>query len=193
MQKLIIDARINEYTARDPNPNVPFSPAEIGADAAACGEAGASIVHYHARDPETGAPSSDPELYQASARAIRAGCDALIMPTSGANTVPDLDARFSHIETMAKDPAAKADLVPLDMASLSLAIYREVVEAHPDRAIVLGGDSAGGGLALVLLAQITALGLPKPVLTIALSPLTDLTTSGASIRDDDATEVVLPA
>ncbi len=75
----------------------------------------------------------------------------------------------------------------------ALAIYREVVDAHPDRAIVLGGDSAGGGLALVLLSQITALGLPKPALTIALSPLTDLTTSGASVRDNDATEVVLPA
>lgn len=75
----------------------------------------------------------------------------------------------------------------------ALAIYREVVDAHPDRAIVLGGDSAGGGLALVLLSHITALGLPKPALTIALSPLTDLTTSGASVRDNDATEVVLPA
>ncbi|SMR81590.1 Acetyl esterase/lipase [Aliiroseovarius halocynthiae] len=75
----------------------------------------------------------------------------------------------------------------------ALAIYRDVIEAHPDRAIVLGGDSAGGGLALVLLSQIMALGLPKPLLTIALSPLTDLTTSGASIRDNDATEVVLPA
>ncbi|WP_424939187.1 alpha/beta hydrolase [Aliiroseovarius sp. S253] len=75
----------------------------------------------------------------------------------------------------------------------ALAIYREVLAAHPGRAIVLGGDSAGGGLALALLSQIVALGLPKPALTIALSPLTDLTTSGASIRENDATEVVLPA
>ncbi|MCK0141865.1 alpha/beta hydrolase [Aliiroseovarius sp. F20344] len=75
----------------------------------------------------------------------------------------------------------------------ALAIYQEVVAAHPDQAIIIGGDSAGGGLALALLAQIVALDLPKPALTIALSPLTDLTTSGASIRDNDKTEVVLPA
>lgn len=75
----------------------------------------------------------------------------------------------------------------------ALAIYNEVLAAHPGRAIIIGGDSAGGGLALVLLAQIVALDLPQPALTIALSPLTDLTTSGASIRDNDKTEVVLPA
>ncbi|MCK0126391.1 alpha/beta hydrolase [Gelidibacter sp. F2691] len=75
----------------------------------------------------------------------------------------------------------------------ALAIYEEVIAAHPDKTVIVGGDSAGGGLALALLAQIVALKLPKPALTIALSPLTDLTTSGASIRDNDKTEVVLPA
>ena len=75
----------------------------------------------------------------------------------------------------------------------ALAVYHDVIAAHPDRPIILGGDSAGGGLALVLLSQIVAHDLPKPALTIALSPLTDMTASGASIRDNDATEVVLPA
>lgn len=75
----------------------------------------------------------------------------------------------------------------------ALTVYQDVIAAYPKRPIILGGDSAGGGLVLVLLSQITALGLPKPVLTIALSPLTDLTTSGASILNNDATEVVLPA
>lgn len=125
LDKLIIDARMNEYTPREPNPNIPFSPEEIARDAAACREAGASIVHYHARDPETGAPSADPGLYAESARRIRQACDALIMPTLGANTVPDLDARFSHVEQMAKDDATRADLVPLDLASLSLAMWRQ--------------------------------------------------------------------
>ena len=68
-----------------------------------------------------------------------------------------------------------------------------MIAAHPDRPIILGGDSAGGGLALVLLSQIVAHDLPKPALTIALSPLTDMSASGASIRENDATEVVLPA
>ncbi len=129
MQKLIIDARLNEYTSRDPNPNVPFSPEEIARDAAACREAGASIVHYHAREPESGAISTEPALYAETARRIREACDALIMPTLGANTVPDLDERFSHIEFMAKEDATRADMVPLDLASLALAIWRPGQEA----------------------------------------------------------------
>ena len=109
--KLIIDARLNEYTFREPNPNIPYSPEEIAADAEACVAAGASIVHYHARDPETGAPSSDPGLYAETVRAIRARCDAIIMPTLGANTVTDLDERIGHIEAMAKDDATRADVL----------------------------------------------------------------------------------
>ena len=134
MEKLIIDARLNEYTMRDPNPNVPYSPAEIGADAAACREAGASIVHYHARDPESGAASNDTELYKAAAREIRSRCDAIIMPTLGASTVVELDDRIGHIEAMAEDDATRADLVPLDLASISLPIWPE----GADR--VLGDD-----------------------------------------------------
>lgn len=133
MDKLIIDARLNEYTFRQPNPNIPFSPEEIARDAAACREAGASIVHFHARDPETGAPSSDPALYAETARGIRAACDAIIMPTLGANTVLDLDERISHVEWMAKDDATRADLVPLDLASISLGMWRPGMQA-------VGGD-----------------------------------------------------
>ena len=133
MQKLIIDARLNEYTMRDANPHVPWSPAEIGEAAAACRDAGASVVHYHARDPETGAPSNDAALYAAAAREIRSRCDALVMPTLGANTVTDLDARIGHIEAMAKDDATRADLFPLDLASVTLAMWQE------------GADHVGGG------------------------------------------------
>ena len=123
--KLIIDVRLNEYTFREGNPHIPYSPEEIAKDAAACREAGASIVHYHAREPESGAPSSDPVLYARSARLIREACDAIIMPTLGANTVTDLDERIGHIEFMAKDDATRADLAPLDLASISLAIWRD--------------------------------------------------------------------
>jgi uncharacterized protein (DUF849 family) len=125
MDKLIIDARLNEYTGRDPNPNIPYSPAEIGRDAEACVQAGASIIHYHARDPETGAPSGDVALYAEAARQIRSRTDAMIMPTLGANTVTDLDARIGHLEEMAKDDETRADLAPLDLASLSLGIWKE--------------------------------------------------------------------
>ena len=67
---VIIEVRANEYTARTRNPNVPFSPQELAADAAACREAGAAVFHWHARDPGTGAPSSAVDLYAETARRV---------------------------------------------------------------------------------------------------------------------------
>ncbi len=57
--------------------------------------------------------------------------------------------------------------------------------------IVLGGDSAGGGLALALLAHLCAQDL-HPAGLFALSPWTDLSMTGASLRDNAAADPVLP-
>ncbi|NHX27833.1 alpha/beta hydrolase, partial [Escherichia coli] len=58
--------------------------------------------------------------------------------------------------------------------------------------IILGGDSAGGGLALALLAEICRAGMPQPLMSFAFSPLTDLTMTSASLRDNARREVMLP-
>ncbi len=58
--------------------------------------------------------------------------------------------------------------------------------------IVLGGDSAGGGLALSLLADLCATGT-TPAGCIAISPWTDLTGSGPSLHENAARDVMLPA
>jgi uncharacterized protein (DUF849 family) len=123
MDEVVIEVRVNEYTMRDRNPHVPWSPEEIAADAAACVEAGASIIHYHARDPVTGAPSTDVGLYAATARAIRERCGAVIMPTLGAGTLPDPADRVRHIVELAGDPAARADLAPIDLGTFNLDPY----------------------------------------------------------------------
>jgi epsilon-lactone hydrolase len=64
------------------------------------------------------------------------------------------------------------------------ACYRGLV-ALGFRAIALSGDSAGGNLALVLLALLTsrsASGGMLPTAAVALSPVTDLTLGGSSIE-----------
>ena len=48
-------------------------------------------------------------------------------------------------------------------------------------------------MALALLAEILRLGLPAPLGVFALSPLTDLRFTAPSLRDNAASEVVLPA
>ncbi len=58
--------------------------------------------------------------------------------------------------------------------------------------IVIGGDSAGGGLVLALLARLIQAGADLPAAVFALSPLTDLTLSGASLRVNARCDVMLP-
>lgn len=73
----------------------------------------------------------------------------------------------------------------------ALTAYR-ALGGHPG-GVVLGGDSAGGGLELALLGEITRLGLAQPLGCFAFSPLTDLTFSGASLVQNAKADVVLPA
>lgn len=74
----------------------------------------------------------------------------------------------------------------------ALAAYTHALETHRGDQIVLGGDSAGGGLALALLHEICTRGLPQPAMTFALSPWTNLADTFPEHRPTNATEVILP-
>ena len=64
-------------------------------------------------------------------------------------------------------------------------------EGVPADRIVLGGDSAGGGLALALLSQVLAEG-ERPAGLFGLSPWTDLTLSGQSLEENAKLDAILP-
>lgn len=57
--------------------------------------------------------------------------------------------------------------------------------------VVIGGDSAGGGLALALLSKLCRRGTP-PRAAFAFSPWTDLALTGDSIRENADADVMLP-
>ena len=57
--------------------------------------------------------------------------------------------------------------------------------------LFIGGDSAGGNLTLSLLAWIRDSKLRAPEAAVALSPLTDCTFTGPSLRENEATDVML--
>jgi len=124
MQKLIIEARINEYMLRDEgNEHVPYTPAEIAADALACREAGASIVHFHARKPD-GAPEHDPTVYADTVRLIRKTTDILVHPTLGFVTLDaSAEERLAHIVRMAADPEGAPHFAPMDTGSVNVDRY----------------------------------------------------------------------
>lgn len=58
--------------------------------------------------------------------------------------------------------------------------------------IVLGGDSAGGGLALALLGYLCANDLPRPAGLFTFSPFTDLTYQSPSLAENAARDILLP-
>jgi len=70
-------------------------------------------------------------------------------------------------------PAATDDL---------LTAYRALLETTPNNRVVVGGESAGGGLAVWLVAAIRDAGLPLPRSVMVFSPAADLTVSGGTIR-----------
>jgi acetyl esterase/lipase len=64
----------------------------------------------------------------------------------------------------------------------AVAAYRGLIAAGADPAhVAVGGDSAGGGLALALLIALRDAGDPLPACATLLSPWTDLELSGATM------------
>ena len=73
------------------------------------------------------------------------------------------------------------------------AVWQALLDrGYPADRIVIGGDSAGGGLALSLLSRICAGGGPRPAGLFAMSAWTDLTLSGASLQDNAGRDRLLP-
>lgn len=71
-----------------------------------------------------------------------------------------------------------------------MAVYAALA-GHPG-GVIVGGDSAGGCLALALLAHVATAGLRPPLGCFALSPVTDLTFSGQSFVDNAEADPFLP-
>ena len=63
-----------------------------------------------------------------------------------------------------------------------LAGYRWVQARHPGSRLIMAGDSAGGGLALVTAIQARDAGLPAASSLVLFSPWTDLAITGASVQ-----------
>ena len=82
VDKIIIEARVNELATRKGNPHVPFLPKEIIADSKSVYEEGASVFHYHGRTAD-GAPDHAPEFYLETNAGIRSHSNILIHPTLG--------------------------------------------------------------------------------------------------------------
>ena len=92
-----LEAAINGAAGRMLQPRIPVKPEEIIADAIACAEAGAAIIHLHAYDAN-GAPVEDVDLYARIIEGVRARCDAIVYPTLALKG--DREARLAPIRAL---------------------------------------------------------------------------------------------
>jgi len=98
MEKLIITvAGVGAETTKDAQPALPVSAQEIGAAAAACREAGASMFHLHVRDAG-GNPTQAKEVFAAAIDEIRKRTDIIIQTSTGGAMGMTADERLQPLE-----------------------------------------------------------------------------------------------
>ena len=98
---------------KEAHPELPETPAEIAEAAAACEDAGASIVHLHARRPN-GERAFATERFQEVTEAVRAATDDVVIQHSTGGTAAPDDLRHEPLRT---DPAP--EMASLDMGPLN--------------------------------------------------------------------------
>ena len=98
MDKLIITvAGVGAETTKEAQPALPVTAAEIGADAARCAEAGASMYHLHVRDA-AGSPTQAQAVFAAAIAAIRERTDIIIQTSTGGAMGMSADERLQPLE-----------------------------------------------------------------------------------------------
>ena len=124
---VMIEVALHELVGKSANPHVPYGPEEVAADAAACVDAGATLLHFHARDPDSGEQRwHDKALYTdtvARMRALGVATDVPWYPTYP-GVRPEVAVRDSmpHVAVLADDVGL--ELAAIDVGSGNLSPYR---------------------------------------------------------------------
>jgi 3-keto-5-aminohexanoate cleavage enzyme len=82
---------------REHNPNVPYTPEEIAAEAVRCREAGASMVHVHGREAD-GTPTQAREVFAKILARIRERSDILVQFSTGGAVWMSVDERIEALD-----------------------------------------------------------------------------------------------
>ena len=126
-----------------------------------------TVLYFHGGGYIAGSPTSHRALIRSLAR--RSGCRIV---------APDYRLGPDHLL-----PAAQED---------ARTVWEGLIaEGTAASGIVLAGDSAGGGMALSLMAELCAEGV-RPAGCVAFCPWTDLTGSGASMVENARRDPLLP-
>ena len=108
-EPVIIEAAINGTTTKERNPNVPRSPEEVAADALACIEAGAAIVHNHVDVVMVPGEESAARYLEGWEPVFAERSDALLYPTT--NFGPGVEGAYSHMAPLAATGLLKIGII----------------------------------------------------------------------------------
>ena len=124
---VMIEAALHELVSKSANPHVPYGPEEVAADAAACAEAGATLLHFHARDPGSGEQRWHDDALYADAvmrmRALGVADDLPWYPTyPGVRPEEAVADSMPHVAVLARDLGL--ELAAIDVGSGNLSPYQ---------------------------------------------------------------------
>ena len=120
---------------KETNQHLPITPEEIVADALACRERGASIVHLHARD-EHGRPTPDPEVYREILAPLRERSDVIACVTTSGRNWAELELRSAVLEL--RPEMASLTLGSLNFPREASVNAPETIKALAGRMLELG-------------------------------------------------------
>ena len=108
-EPVIIEAAINGGSTKARNPHTPTTPEEIAADALACIDAGAAIVHNHIDKVMIPGDESAARYLEGWAPVLAARPDAILYPTT--NFGPGVEGAYSHMTPLAATGRLKIGII----------------------------------------------------------------------------------
>lgn len=120
--KVYVEVGLNEVASKDRNANIPYGPDEVAADAIACAQAGASVIHFHARHGDGTQAWTDDGVYRRAMELIAEEADLVTYPTYPPRV--DREERYRHLWALADEPStAPLELAPIDIGSRNVSLW----------------------------------------------------------------------
>jgi 3-keto-5-aminohexanoate cleavage enzyme len=98
-------------------PHLPYTPQEIGEEAARAYDAGAAVVHIHARNDD-GSPTFSPEVFARIKHEVRSRCPVLLNFSTG-TIVDDISEQCAYVRE------SRPEIAALNMGTMNYSKYSE--------------------------------------------------------------------
>ena len=115
---VVIEVALNGNRDRAENEAVPYTAAELAAEARRCADEGATLFHVHAR-ADDGGWTADPARYAEVVRSLREAVPrGLATTTSIRPAGVGVEAVLDLLDTLAGDPTTKPDLISVNLGHI---------------------------------------------------------------------------